>query len=98
MDSQPDGPQVTPRITRVEVGCEQVSDPIFWRGPYYATRCTGVCSRAVQNPLDIVRLTIVLSVVPSFESVRFWKDDLLDAVRLMCAAQPGFSASSTIYV
>jgi len=60
---------------------------MFWRRPYYMTRCTGVCPRTVQNPGDIVRLTIVLSVVPSFESVRFWKDDLLDVVRLICAAQ-----------
>jgi len=71
---------------------------MFWRRPYYMARCTGVCSRTVQNPGDIVHLTIVLSVVPSFESVRFWKDDLFDAVRLVCAAQPGFSASSTINV
>ena len=45
-----------------------------------------------------IRLNIVLSVVLSFESVHFQQDDLLDAVRLICAAQPGFSASSTTYV
>jgi len=47
---------------------------------------------------DIVCLAIVLSVVPSFKSVRFQQGVLLDAVRTICAAQPGFSASSTIYV
>ena len=36
---------------------------MFWRRPYYMTRCTGICPRAVQNPGDIVRLTIVLSGV-----------------------------------
>jgi len=80
------------------IGCEQVVDPMFWWGPNYITRCTGVRSRAVQVPGDIVGLAIVLSVVPSFKSFHFQQDVLLDAVRLMCAAQPGFSASSTTHV
>ena len=52
----------------------------------------------VQTPGDIVRLAIVLSVLPSCESVHFQQDDLLDIVHLICAAQPVFSTSSTIYV
>ena len=59
---------------------------------------TGVHFSAVQTPGFIVRLATALSVVPSFESVYFQQDDLLDAMRLICAAQPGFSASSTICV
>jgi len=62
------------------------------------SRCTDVRSRSVQTSGDIVRLAIVLSVVPSLESARFRKGTLLDAVRLICAAQPGFSASSTTYI
>ena len=56
------------------LGCEQVVDPMFWRGPYYTTRWTGVRFRAVQTPGDIVRLAIVLSVVPSFKSVHIQQD------------------------
>jgi len=81
-------------VTCGPCGC----DSKFWRGPYYTSRFTGVRFRAVQNPGDIVRLAIVLSVMLSFKSVRFQQGVLLEAVRLVCAAQPGFCASSTIYV
>jgi len=53
------------------IGCEQVTDHIFWRGPHYNTRLTGVRSRVVQSHSDIVRRAIVLSVVSSFKSCRF---------------------------
>ena len=43
-------------------------------------------------------LAIVLSVLPSFKSVLFQQGVLLGAVRSICAAQPGFSAWSTIFV
>jgi len=52
----------------------------------------------LQTAGDIVHLAIVLSVVPSFTFVHFQQGVLLDAVRLKCTAQPGFSASSTINV
>jgi len=29
------------------ISCEQVVDPMLWRGPYYTTRCTGVRSRTM---------------------------------------------------
>jgi len=59
-----------------------------------------VRSMTVQTAGDIVRLAIVLPLVPSFKSVcrGFQQGVLLDKVRLMCATQPGFPASSTIYV
>ena len=88
----------SPRGSLRSIGCEQVDDPMFWRGPNYITRCTGVRARAVQVPGNIIRLAVVLSVVPSFKSFHFQQDVLLNAVRLMCAAQPGFSASSTTHV
>jgi len=52
----------------------------------------------VQTPGDIVHLAVGLSMVPSFKSFHFEQDVLLDAVRLIIAAQPGFSVSSTTYV
>jgi len=93
MESQLQGPQVTRGSHKLRsIGCQQVVDPMFRRGLYYITRCTGVRFRAVQTPVDIVRLAVVLSVVPFFTSVHFQQDVLLDAVHLICAA------SSTIYV
>jgi len=71
---------------------------MFWRGPYYTTRCTGLYSIALQASGDIVHLAIVLPVVPSFKSVLVQQGVLLDTVRSMCAAQPGFSAPRSIYV
>jgi len=54
---------------------------------------------SVQAPGAIVRLAIVLCVVPSFKSVHFQQDVRASSTRrLICFAQPGFSASSTIYV
>jgi len=71
---------------------------MFQQGPYYTTRFTGVHFSVVRTPGDIVHLATVLSVVPSFKSFQFQQDDLLDAMHLICAAQPGLSASSTICV
>ena len=47
----------------------------------------------MQNPGDIVHLTTVLSVVPSFESVYFQHDDLPSKVRLMMIAFITFKSS-----
>jgi len=64
------------------IGCEQVVDPMFWRGPYYITRFTGVRSSsrfASQMCLRTsVRVFASLSFVVSFLILYFkWCSSLL---------------------
>jgi len=75
------------------IGREQVVDSTFWRARIYITRCTDVRSRS-ETSGDIVCLAIVLSVAPSLESAHFRKGSLFYAARLICAAQPEFSATA----